>query len=233
MKYPEDFINKVIQGDYLEVMKNIPPESIDLVITDPPYNINLQEYYYSNRKRKNYSSYVDTMIDFKKLAPELFRVLKNKSHCYIFCGYQTYAEIYEEFIKYFKMENYLIWDKGWGTWLAGNYGYRYKHQTEICIYFSKGRRKLSNPDLTNILRINRVIKKEKVEHPTQKPIELLSILIRQSSNENDLVLDCFMGSGSVAVACKNTKRNWLGIELNPEYVKIAEERIRSQTPPLL
>ena len=226
MKYPDDFINKIICGDCLEVMKEIPDKSVDLVLTDPPYNINLGENYCSNRKRKNYSEYVDKPPKHTEWIPHVYRVLKNNSHFYCFSGYTEISNLIQESIKTgFEIKGIIVWNKKWTGWIAGAYGYKYKPQSELCCFFSKGKRKIHNPETSDILEAKRL---RKIEHPCPKPPELLEIFIKNSTNENELVLDIFGGSGSTAVACNNIKRNFILIEINKKYCKIARERLRQE-----
>lgn len=224
MKYPEDFINKIICGDALLELKKMPNESVDCCITDPPYNIHLQKNYYSNRKRKNYSQYVDGPVKHSLWIPEIYRILKNNCHFYCFSGYTEIADLIKESEKIgFEIKGIIVWHKKWTGWIAGAYGYKYKPMSELCCFFFKGKRKIINPETPDIIEAKRM---RNIDHPCPKPIDLLGIFIKNSTNENDLVLDPFMGSGSTALACKMLNRNYLGVELNPEYIKIAEKRLK-------
>lgn len=224
-------LNQIICGNALTELKKLPNESMDCVITDPPYNINLGKNYYFNKKRKNYNEYVDKLPLHSKWIPEIYRVLKEKTHFYCFSGYTEITKLIQESIKIgFEIKGILVWDKKWTGWIAGAYGYKYKPKSELCCFFSKGKRKINNPETPDILQIKRI---RGIEHPCPKPIELLEIFIQNSTNENDLILDCFIGSGSTAIAARNLKRNYLGIEINPKYVEMAERRINATPKPLL
>ena len=215
LKYPEDFINKVICGDCLEVMKYIPDRSIDLIVTDPPYGIAYQ--------KKNKPAMIGDYGNVLGLVlPEFYRVLKDKGAIYIFTSFKMLSDWLYRFQSFFKMHNLLIWDKkkNSGLQMGSNYGFRY----EMIFYGSKGLHKL-NDYADDIFQIDRVKKRT---HPTEKPVELLKIFIEMSSKENEIVLDPFAGTGSTLIACKFLKRNFIGIEINPEYCKIAEQRLKQK-----
>ena len=220
LEYPKDFINKIICGDCFEIMKKIPDKSIDLILTDPPYGIAYQ--------RKGEPAMIGDYGNVLGLVlPEFYRVLKDKGAVYIFTSFKLLADWLHRFQSYFKMHNLLIWDKqrNSGLQMGANYGFRY----EMIFYGSKGLHKLN--DFCDDVLVFKKVRKRQI--PTQKPIPLIEKLIKMSSNENDLILDPFLGSGTTAVAAKKLKRNFIGIEINPEYCKIAKERIKNQPQPLL
>jgi|SRR3990167_1987338 len=217
-------INKIYCGDTLTILKEMPDEFVDCVITDPPYNINLSENYYSNRKRKNYSGYVDKPPKHSEWIPEVCRVLKKNTHFYCFSGYTEIANLIQESLKAgFELKGIIVWHKEWTGWIAGSYGYKYKPMSELCCFFSKGKRKINNPETPDILKAKRM---RNINHPCPKPIDLLARFIENSTNEDDVILDNFIGSGTTAIASKLLKRNFIGIELNPDYVKLVEQRLR-------
>lgn len=224
MKTIEEIINKVHCADSFKFLKEIPENCIDLIVTDPPYNIHLQKNYYSNRKRKNYSEYVDGPVKHSEWLPEIYRILKNNTHFYCFSGYTEIADLIKESEKSgFENKGIIVWHKEWTGWIAGAYGYKYKPMSELCCFFFKGKRKINSPETADILKAKRV---RNINHPCPKPTDLLGTFIKNSTNENDLVLDPFSGSGSTVVACKLLKRNFIGIEINPKYVGIAEDRLK-------
>ena len=220
MKYPQDFINKVIQGDCLEVMKGIPDKSMDLVLTDPPYGMAYQS---SRRTDKHEKIELDDSIEwFRDFARESFRILKDDTHIYAFCN--DYATSYfRDWLKEagFTPKRALVWVKNNHTSgdLEGDYG----NKTEFCIYAQKGRRLLNGNRDTNVLESKR---QNTDLHPTEKPLDLISKLIQKSSIEGDIVFDPFLGSGTTAVAAKQLGRKYIGIELSQKYVDIANERLK-------
>lgn len=105
-------------------------------------------------------------------------------------------------------------------------GYGFRNQYELILVLEKGDVKYKRNDVSNVLKMEHIQHDENT-HPHQKSTGLIKLLIDHSSNEGDVVLDCFVGSGSIPVACKETRRNFIGCEICPRYCKIAEDRIRS------
>lgn len=215
---------KLIQGDCIEKLKKFDKESVDLILIDPPYLIN---YKTGLRKDKSHRFCKPIINDnnpqlLKETFKLLFDILKNGGAFYCFCNSNRIDFFKYEIEKYFKFKNILIWVKNGRT--AGDLKGAYAKQTEFIIYAVKGRHILNGKRDTDVLNYKRVAGKKQL-HQNQKPVEMLEYLIKKSSEENDVVLDCFMGSGSTGVACLNTNRNFIGIELDEGYYKIAEDRI--------
>ena len=206
-------------GDCLEVMKQIPDGSVDLILCDPPYGMNYQSNY-RKVKHKKIDSDLDISI-LKNNIKELDRVLKADRHIYIFMSFHNIQETLSVLSMYFKVKNILIWEKNNTSMgdLKGDYAPKY----EMIVYCHKGRRELLGGfRYPNIFKFDRT---KNELHPTQKPVDLLEFLIKNSTQENETVLDFTMGSGSTGVACKNLNRNFIGIELDKKYFKIAKKRI--------
>lgn len=219
------------QGDCLEEMKKIKDESVDLIVTDPPYPTTsrgcagnsggmLQKEI--NKKGKVFEF---NNIDCEKYAPEFYRVLKDGSHCYVMTNHINLIKMLNIFTKVgFHFIKSLIWDKG--NKIMGQY---YMSQFEYILFFRKGKgNKINNCGTSDILSVsNKKTKDGKGNnlHDTEKPVDLMKILIANSSDENDIVLDPFMGIGSCGLACKELNRQFIGIELDPNYFEIAKERI--------
>lgn len=225
----EEMLNKVIQGDCLEVMKQIPDGSIDLVVTDPPYGINFQSAKRIESERFEVLAN-DEKIDASFLK-DLFTKLKEGGGLYLFTRWDVYP-IWMLAVKEagFMVKNCIVWDRmahGMGD-LDGAYAY----QHDFIIFATKGRHLLKGQkrpkDILKVCRPN----PNDIVHPTQKPVELIKILLNNSSKEGDTILDCFGGSGTTHIACKQLGRNCITIELNPDYCKIAEERLKAVTPRL-
>ncbi len=233
---------ELINNDCIEELKKIKNESIDLVVLDPPYKIIsggssikkrpddvggiFNKMHNVNSQTKNAARtgklFKHNDIKFKNWLPDVFRVLKDGTHCYIMVNDRNMQEMLNEAEKVgFKIQNILVWSKG--THTPNKY---YLKNNEFIIMFRKGKAKnINNMGTKTIIEIPNIKRGEKL-HPTEKPVELLELLISNSSNENELVLDCFMGAGSAAVACKNLNRRFVGMELDEEYFKIAKERIK-------
>lgn len=217
------------QGDCLELMKDIPDESIDLLVTDPPYKIvqggctnKAVRLKGSNQEQlKKGTLFNNNSIKFSEWIPEVYRVLKNNSHCYIMSNDRNINELLNICEKVgFKLLNILVWGKSKHS--PNRY---YLKNCEFIVFLRKGKAKnINNMGTKQLLLIDNV---ENKNHPSEKPIKLMKILIKNSTNEQDKVLDPFMGSGTTGVACKELNRNFIGIELDENYFNIAKERINS------
>jgi site-specific DNA-methyltransferase (adenine-specific) len=217
---------KLYHGDCLEVMKDIPNNSVDMIVTDVPYKVISG----GRSKAKNQPSGILSKNDGKifehndiepsKYMSELYRVLKEGTHCYIFINFINLTNMITEAERVgFKMHTLLVWKKNNKTpsrW--------YMKNQEYILFMRKGKAKpVRDGGVGHILEFNNIIGNKL--HPCEKPVDLLELLIKNSSNENDVVLDCFMGSGSTGVACVNTNRKFIGVELDETYFNIAKERI--------
>ncbi len=219
----KEMINQIVQGDCLEGMKLIPDKSIDLILTDPPYGMDYQSSWRTEQFEK-----IALDLDilwFPEFSKELFRILKENTHCYIFCNDYAISHFRDELEEVgFKIKRTLVWSKNNHTSgdLEGDYG----NKTEFILYCHKGRRELNGKRGTNVLTFDRV--GHNLLHPTQKPLDLLSYLVGKSSSKDDIVLDPFMGSWTTARACKDLGRNFIGFELEEKYCHIGEERLRQE-----
>ena len=206
------------QGDCLELMKNIPNGSVDLVLTDPPYGIDFQSNFRKNKFNKIEN---DTAVNAEFLD-ECKRVLKDTGAFYCFTRWDVYPSWIEQISKRFKVKNCIVWFKRGGGLGDLKKGYIYNH--EFIIYCAEKNHRLNGKRRNDVFEFAKDAPSTYV-HPTQKPISLLKEIIERSSNEGGVVLDCFMGSGSTGVACANTNRNFIGIELDEGYFNIAKKRI--------
>lgn len=217
---------KLVHGDCLEVMKSIPDESIDLIVTDPPYLIN----YSSNWNLKGNSGKPiigdDDYDLIEKSIKEMYRVLKNNSAAYIFCS----SKRIDYFMKCcldvgFIIKNSIIWVKN--NWTSGDLKASYGQQYEIILLLNKGRRYFNGKRLSDVWFFDRVAFQHQY-HPNEKPVKLLEQCILKHSDEGNIILDPFMGSGSTGIACLNTNRRFIGIEKNAKYYEIAIQRVKEQ-----
>lgn len=232
---------KLFSGDCLEILKTIADESIDLVVTDCPYKIvsggvtkvqrndackgifngrNFGKHTDWNEHVRSGKLFKHNDIQFKDWLPDLYRVLKPKTHCYIMISSRNLTQLQTEAEKVgFKFQNLLIWEKGNLT--PNRY---YMQGFECILMLRKGNaRNINNLGTSNIIRVPNIIGKK--QHPTEKPVELMRVLIENSSNHNDIVLDPFMGSGSTILACLQSGRRAIGIEIDSQYFDIAKHRI--------
>lgn len=221
--------NKVIQADCLKLMQDIPEESVDLIITDPPYLMN----YRSNRrvvKQKFNHIENDTNEQFiKDYIRMCYKVLKQNSAFYCFCSWHKIDFFKQEVEKYFNLKNIIVWNKnnhGSGD-LKGSYAPKH----EFILFAHKGRalnKQKRIPDVIECAKIN----SNDLTHPTEKPTELLKIFVLNNSEEGQLIFDGCCGTGSLALVCKELNRNFICSDINEEYVKIANSRL-SETAPVV
>lgn len=214
----KEMINKIFNEDCLETMRRIGDNSIDLILTDPPYGMDFR----SNRRRLKYRKiHNDHNVDF--IAPwikEISRITKDDSHLYVFCSHHNIEIFKYEIQKYRNVKNIIIWEKnnsGMGD-LQGDYAPKY----EFIIFCSNGNKKLNGGRDSNIIKANIT---QNNFHPTEKPIDLMEYLIEKSTIAEDVVLDTFSGSGSTLVASKQKNRNFIGCEIDKEYFEIAKKRL--------
>lgn len=218
---------KLYHGDCLEVMNNIKDGSVDLVVTDPPYEIATTGAGIYKQADKQYVKELNGMKDgfSEEVLDELCRVMK-KINIYFFCSQKQIIPLLDYFTKKKKCNwNILSWHKTNPVPACGN---KYLTDTEFILFFrEKGVKVYGSFDTKRTwyaTPLNQSDKK-KYGHPTVKPLSILENLVVNSSQEGEVVLDCFMGSGSTGVACLNTNRNFIGIELDEGYFNIAQNRI--------
>ena len=210
----------LLQGDCIDLLPKIPDGSIDAIITDPPYFLGMTH----NGQKGCFNDLAICKPFYQKLFTEYKRVLKPDGCVYFFCDWRSYAFYYPLFDSVLGARNMLVWDKQSG---AGNF---YTYQHELVIFTTKRNAfnvKETKNIITGIRSFSTGAKKtngEKV-HPTQKPIELIEKFILDSTDAGDTVLDSFAGSGTTGVACINTDRKFIGMELDDQYFNIAKQRI--------
>ena len=216
---------KLYQGDCLEVMGKLERNSVDLVVTDPPY---LMDYQSNRRKKEDRFDKIKNdkgnYILIQEYLEECHRIMKDNTAIYCFCSWHNIDFFKKEFEKYFRLKNIIVWNKnnhGTGD-LKGSYAPRH----EFILFGHKGRTLLGEKRIADVIDCAKIPSK-KLTHPTEKPQELLEIFIKQSSDEGDIVFDGFMGSGSTGVACMNLNRKFIGIELDEKYFNIAKERMEN------
>jgi len=199
------YLNKIINGDCIEVMKYIPDNSVDLVLTDPPYGIKADKMTMGSGNHKwdkNINDW-DNFIPDKKYFDEIFRISKNQ----IIWGGNYFTEYLKSSV------HWLIWDK-----LNPNLSFA---EAELAWVNNGKRVRIFKQYSANLEKY----------HPTQKSIELIKWCVVNYSEEGQTILDPFLGSGTTAVACQTLHRNFIGIEISKEYCEIAENRLKQK--PLL
>ena len=206
-------------------LQGLPAESVDLLITDPAYE-SLEKHRAigtTTRLKHSKSSSNDWFkifpnARFFELFEQVYRVLKRDSHFYLLCDVETMFVAKPEAERAgFKFWKPLVWDKK-----SIGMGYHYRARYELILFFEKGKRRLNDLGIADIISVPRI----RGGYPAEKPPQVAEVLIGQSSEKGDVVADPFMGSGSVGVAAARLERRFLGNDLNPEAVVIAAQRLR-------
>jgi len=208
--------NKIINGDCLKILKEFPKNCIDLIITDPPYGDNVA-YGWSNKIIKNNNN---PLINCSALV-ECYRVLKKNSSLYLFTNWKHYPFLTEFILRYtkFKIRHLVVWKKhNFGL------GWAFRHQYELILVLEKGKPRYKLKDFSDVQTCSHINHNAQT-HPHEKPVDLIKKMVEHSSKGGDLILDPFCGSGSVCVACNETGRNFIGIEIEEKWCGVARERV--------
>lgn len=227
-------LDKIYNEDCLDGMKRIPDESIDLIATDPPYRTTARgsagtmSGYWASEKANNGLIFDENDTDIEEYLPEFYRVLKDGSHCYIMCNNLNLPHFFEVIGKSkFHFVKLLVWDKVRA--ICGRY---YMGQVEHIFLLRKGKDKQINDcgksDLLSVPLQRDKDRSGNNIHDSQKPVGLFRILVAMSSNEGEVVLDPFMGSGTTAVACIREGRHFVGFEKDKGYWQKSIERIENE-----
>lgn len=229
-----DKIDSIFHGDCMELLRSLPSESVDLVVSDPPYLVTARGSAGNsggmmqkdiNKKGKVFEH---NSIEIETYLPELYRVLKDGSHCYIMCNHINlvhFLKVIDE--SDFHFIKCLIWRKM--NLIMGTF---YMNAFEYIIFLRKGKAvPINDCGRGDIITIPNVkTKKANGEniHDSQKPVSLMQILIEESSQKGDIVLDPFMGSGTTALACIRSGRHFVGAEIDDEYYDLINKRIKEE-----
>ena len=230
-------LNTIYNMDCLEGMKQMEDNSVDLIVTDPPYNIGDK-----NKLTKVGNDFVtneeawgewDKMDDkeyltwIEKIMKEFNRVLKERGSCIMFVDKFniTYFRDFGKNLNWHPVNFYALIKRNPVPNLRKN---GFTSGFELGIIFNKNKKERTWNFLRQNLMQNYItynIGNKETTHPTEKPLKAFERLIKIHTNENDLVLDCFMGSGTTALACLKLSRKFIGFELNEEFVNMANKRI--------
>ena len=215
----------LLLGDAVALLNAMPPETVDLVVTDPPYESLEKHRARGTTTRLSHSAAASNdwfAIFHNERFPALFeavyRVLKPNRHFYLFCDPETafVAKPIGEAAG-FKFWKPLVWDK-----VRIGMGYHYRARYEFILFFEKGKRKLNDLGTPDILTAPRKHK----GYPTEKPVEIAEVLVRQSTALGEVVCDPFMGSGSVGVAAQRLARRFIGCDIAQSAIDYAKKRIK-------
>ena len=239
MKFPEDFVNKIICGDAVKIMRQIPNNSVDLVITSPPYNLKnstgngmkdgrggkwahaaLQNGYTHHNDAMPHKEYVKWQRD---CLAEMFRVIPETGAIFYNHKWRVQAGMLQDrqdIVSGFPVRQIIIWKRKGGL----NFNAGYFLPTYEVIYL------IAKPKFKLVSKANahgdvwELTQEMKNEHPAAFPVKLIDRIV-ESTNAK-IILDPFMGSGTTALSALNFKRNYIGIDISPDYCKMAEKRIK-------
>lgn len=252
---PSEFINKIIQGDCLEIMQRIPNNTIDMTFCDPPYNLKKSyEHYEDDKETREYLDWC------RKWLSEMVRVTKPTGSIFVINipKWLTYFASYLNEMAYFK--HWIAWDAMGAplgkTLLPNHYGILWYVKSKDFKFYDirqphprcrtckelladyGGKKTLIHPfgtlvsDMwTDIHRYRHNVRRD--EHPCQLPVHLLERLILATTDENDVVLDPMVGTGTTCVAAKKLGRRFIGIDIDPKYVEIATKNVAKAKPTLI
>jgi site-specific DNA-methyltransferase (adenine-specific) len=222
-------MGKLICGNAIEELRLMDDESVDLIVTDPPYRTisggsgltsKMHRRPAGMLSKNDGKIFTENDVQFSDYLPQLFRVLRDRSHMYLMVNFLNLEEAMSEIRKAgFQIHNLLVWHKNNATpnrW--------YMKNVEYVIFARKGAAKaVNNKSSMTCHKFNNLCGRK--THPTEKPVDLLRFYIENSSNEGDVVLDPFMGTGSCGEAAILSGRRFIGIELDTDYYRIAENRL--------
>lgn len=227
-------------GDAIQILTKIPNKSIRLIITDPPYN--LSKDYGNNQDKLEFDEYLDFS---RKWLNEAYRILSDDGSLYVFMGMKYISYIYSILEKELEMtfNSCITWFYTQGVGKTKGFSPRHddilfftKHKKDFIFnldniripqkfYRSVNNMRGANPG--NVWEFSHMhyCNKNRKQHPTQKPEGLYERMILASSEENDVILDPFVGSGTLLRVCQQTNRCGIGIDINPDYIKLTNERL--------
>lgn len=214
--------NRIIQGDCIEVMRTLPENSIDAIITDPPYNVlgKTQEW-----DKRDYVEFLSWTKEWMELG---YDKCKTNSCLLMFWGQKYMKELFNLDTRW-QFKRMLIWHH---PNLAKPTRKMYLWTYDPIYYFVKGKpyfeanfTSSENVDVFRYAKPQSSWKKDYRFHPASKPVKLMEKLIKPNTQKDMVVLDPFVGGGATIVACRNLNRSWIGIEKNNEYYDVAQKRI--------
>lgn len=216
-----DVLNRMIAKEY----------KVDLIVTDPPYKVTTRGGYTNaggmmlDDKMRKGKVFKENTLTIKEWLPKLYEVLKDTGHCYIMCNNKNLYPFLDAVNNTdFHLVKTMIWAKDNKIMSQA-----YMSQMEFVLFLRKGKFvRINNCGTSDLLQFPNCKTKGtdgKPIHPTEKPIDLMKVLIQNSSKENEIVLDPFLGVGSTCIASKELNRDYIGIELDPQYYAVAVARV--------
>lgn len=218
LKYTETKNGILYQADCLDVIRHMPDNSIDLVLTDPPYGENVS---YGRGAKKIANN--ETPLINKLFLEAIYPKIRMDRSIYIFTNWKTFSHLE----KYAIDANYAINNLLCIVKKRIGMGASFRPQFELCLVLEKGNGIFKDMDFSTVQEMA-FINHDKDSHPHEKAISLLTRILRHSSNADSVVFDGFAGSGSVPVACESLGRKWIGVELDEQYWRMSKERIDAE-----
>lgn len=222
--------NSFILGDALSILKKLPDNTFDLILTDPPYDI--RKYSTGNiplpgRKALNNDiAKWDQAIPMGDYVKEFRRLIKKSGNVFIFTSYNLFGDWHKQLDPLFSTCNFMIWHKINPPPRIFKNSFLHSCEMIICAWDKGHTWNFSTQDkMHNFIESKICMKPERLNHPTQKPLSIIKHLVEIASNPEDLVMDCFAGTGTTGIASLLTNRYYYLIELDPEYYKIASQRL--------
>jgi len=226
-------MKRIINENAIDVLDRMIAKEykVDLIVTDPPYKVTTRGGYTNaggmmlDDKMRKGKVFKENTLTIKEWLPKLYDVLKETGHCYIMCNNKNLYPFLDAVNNTdFHLVKTMIWAKDNKIMSQA-----YMSQMEFILFLRKGKFvRINNCGTSDLLQYpNSKTKGEdgKPIHPTEKPIDLMKVLIENSSKENEIVLDPFLGVGSTCIASKQLNRNYIGIELDPQYYAVAVARV--------
>jgi len=213
--------NKIYQSEAIKFLKTLPDNSIDVVITDPPYFQPAQHYSPSRKQIFTHKCISDLSIleyFFRGFLKELARVTKDDGFIYVFCDSQSYPLIFAGLYSDVKRIRTIVWDK-----ITAFNGYTWRHQHELIAFVEMQKSKIIPTGDGDIIK-QRVTKVEERVHPAEKPIELIDKIVNKHKDKK-LFLDCFVGSGNILISVKSNGKDFIGCESQEHYFELANKRL--------
>ncbi|MFW6129893.1 MAG: DNA-methyltransferase [Atribacterota bacterium] len=227
---------KIINTDCFKYIKDIPDDSVDLILTDPPYNLGKYstgniELSWRSDMNNDLADWDKTTFDPALLVDDFVRILKPTGNIFAFCSYNLIGRWHEVFDDKFYTFQFMVWHKTNPPPKIFKAGFLNSCELIVCMW-NKGHKWnfISQKEMHNFIEAPICMGKERLKdpkHPTQKPLKVLRHILEIASNPGDLVLDPFMGVGSTGVAAIEKNRRFLGIEIDDDYFEAAKNRLKN------
>ncbi len=214
-------MDKVITGDCREVMAGMEAESVDIILTDPPYFLPATHYQTRAKWPRSFGDLGILESFFRDFMEQSARVLKKGGELYLFCDGQSYPIFYYHAYFNFHAVRPLIWDK-----LNCCMGYGWRHRHELILYATKSPNQRAS-GYGDVLQFKPVSVNSRI-HPAEKPVKLLKFILEQAAPPRARVLDPFAGSGSTGIACFQLGLDFTGIEISSDYATVARARLQAE-----